>query len=236
MENNNDTIKNDALDELLFGIADEADKDVDYDAMLETIKKKASARKKRAGFVKYGTMAAAAVIMLAVGGMWIRENELVSYDTATAESMTAVQDEESAQYVESAYDSYDPNADYPSEDTMPVLGYSYSDSDGNEDSTAATAATSSAENEEENIQCFYQDMMLPAIDFGTYYEFMIDDETGLELKIYGSTEEDAKYYLKETAALYGVSADTDAMKLVTDNGITVSFTLDGDTLTVSAQK
>ncbi len=235
MENNNDAIKRDALDELLFGIADEADRGVDYDAMLETIKKKASARKKRAGFVKYGTMAAVAVIMLAVGGMWIRENALVSYDTAAAADK-AVMQSESAECVESVYDGYDTNVDYASGDTAPAVGYSYSDSDGYESSAVTSATTSSAAEAEEYIQCFYQDMVLPAIDFGTYYEFTLDDETGLELKIYGCAEEDAEYYLKETAAIYGVNVDMNAMNMVSDNGITVALSLDGDTLTVSAQK
>ena len=36
---------------------------VDYAAMLDTVYKKAAARKKRTAFVKYGSMAAAAAIM-----------------------------------------------------------------------------------------------------------------------------------------------------------------------------
>ena len=64
----------DRLDALLFDIADEEDMKVDYVAMLDTVYKKAAARKKRTAFVKYGSMAAAAAIALAVGGLWFAMN------------------------------------------------------------------------------------------------------------------------------------------------------------------
>ena len=74
MDNNLNMIGQDRLDALLFDIADEADDGVDYAAMLDTVYKKAAARKKRTEFVKYGSMAAAAAIALAVGGLWFAMN------------------------------------------------------------------------------------------------------------------------------------------------------------------
>jgi len=74
MDNNLNMIGQDRLDALLFDIADEADDGVDYAAMLDTVYKKAAARKKRTAFVKYGSMAAAAAIALAVGGLWFAMN------------------------------------------------------------------------------------------------------------------------------------------------------------------
>ena len=58
MDNNLNMTGQDRLDALLFDIADEEDMKVDYAAMLDTVYKKAAARKKRTAFVKYGSMAA----------------------------------------------------------------------------------------------------------------------------------------------------------------------------------
>lgn len=74
MDNNLNMTGQDRLDALLFDIADEEDMKVDYAAMLDTVYKKAAARKKRTAFVKYGSMAAAAAIALAVGGLWFAMN------------------------------------------------------------------------------------------------------------------------------------------------------------------
>ena len=70
MDNNLNMTGQDRLDALLFDIAEEENMKVDYAAMLDTVYKKAAARKKRTAFVKYGSMAAAAAIALAVGGLW----------------------------------------------------------------------------------------------------------------------------------------------------------------------
>ena len=74
MDNNLNMTGQDRLDALLFDIADDEDMKVDYAAMLDTVYKKAAARKKRTAFVKYGSMAAAAAIALAVGGLWFAMN------------------------------------------------------------------------------------------------------------------------------------------------------------------
>ena len=74
MDKNLNMTGQDRLDALLFDIADEEDMKVDYAAMLDTVYKKAAARKKRTAFVKYGSMAAAAAIALAVGGLWFAMN------------------------------------------------------------------------------------------------------------------------------------------------------------------
>ena len=55
MDNNLNMPGQDRLDALLFDIADEEDMKVDYAAMLDTVYKKAAARKKRTAFVKYGS-------------------------------------------------------------------------------------------------------------------------------------------------------------------------------------
>lgn len=80
MDNNLNMTGQDRLDALLFDIADEEDMKVDYAAMLDTVYKKAAARKKRTAFVKYGSMAAAAAIALAVGGLWFAMNDTAAGD------------------------------------------------------------------------------------------------------------------------------------------------------------
>ena len=63
MDNNLNMTGQDRLDALLFDIADEENMKVDYADMLDTVYKKAAARKKRTAFVKYGSMAAAAATL-----------------------------------------------------------------------------------------------------------------------------------------------------------------------------
>lgn len=70
----------DKLDALLYGIADEADASVDYAAMLAAISKKVKAQRRRNLIIRLSSIAAAAVVMLSIGGMWLKMNMKSSAD------------------------------------------------------------------------------------------------------------------------------------------------------------
>lgn len=235
---NMDKMEQDALDKLLFNIADEADDGVDYAAMLDTIYKKAAARKKRSAFVKYGSMAAAAAIVLAAGGLWFAMNGGVSADngscTPQAPMMMYSQDSDACdmETVGSA-ESAPQASEEPAEAAIPNAGNSYGYAAGGEDNSQKSMATADGLEESTELCWTANGIILPEINLGMYYEVTKDDADGFECTVYGCTEADAESYMADIAAMYGTKAD--GMTITIDGGFTVTLALEGNVLGISAR-
>ena len=228
MDKNLNMTGQDRLDALLFDIADEEDMKVDYAAMLDTVYKKAAARKKRTAFVKYGSMAAAAAIALAVGGLWFAMNGaapqapefMCGVDSGTADCSG----------LEAAFPMDAPKlaaTDAPAEGA----GDMNDTAAGDEEQRSTVMAPGLAD--ECGLRWIAKDITLPDINFGAYYDVTKDDADGFECIVYGCTEADVESYMATIAAMHGAKAD--GMTITLDGGITVTLALERDVLNISAR-
>lgn len=233
MEKNLNITGQDRLDALLFDIADEEDMKVDYAAMLDTVYKKAAARKKRTAFVKYGSMAAAAAIALAAGGLWLAMNGTAANTNEAApqapEFMCGTAD---CSGLEAAFpmDAPEPDAtDAPAEGAGDMNDTAAGD--GELRSTVMAPGLA----DECGLRWIAKDITLPDINFGAYYDVTKDDADGFECIVYGCTQADAESYMAEIAAMYGAKAEDGGMSITIDGGITVTLALERDVLNISAR-
>lgn len=216
MDNNLNMTGQDRLDALLFDIADEEDMKVDYAAMLDTVYKKAAARKKRTAFVKYGSMAAAAAIALAVGGLWFAMNGTADCSGLEAAfPMDAPKTAATDAPAEGAGDMSDTAAGGDGELRSTVMAPGLADECG--------------------LRWIAKDITLPDINFGAYYDVTKDDADGFECIVYGCTEADAESYMATIAAMYGAKAEDGGMSITIDGGVTVTLALERDVLNISAR-
>ncbi len=224
------------LDALLFDIADEENMKVDYAAMLDTVYKKAAARKKRTAFVKYGSMAAAAAIALAVGGLWFAMN-----GTAANTNEAAPQAPEFMCGVDSGTaDCSGLEAAFPMDAPKPAATDAPAEGAGDMSDTAAggdgelrSTVMAPGLADECGLRWIAKDITLPDINFGAYYDVTKDDADGFECIVYGCTEADVESYMATIATMYGTKAD--GMTITLDGGITVTLALEGDVLNISAR-
>lgn len=236
MDNNLNMTGQDRLDALLFDIADEEDMKVDYAAMLDTVYKKAAARKKRTAFVKYGSMAAAAAIALAVGGLWFAMN-----GTAANTNEAAPQAPEFMCGVDSGTaDCSGLEAAFPMDAPKPAATDAPAEGAGDMSDTAAggdgelrSTVMAPGLADECGLRWIAKDITLPDINFGAYYDVTKDDADGFECIVYGCTEADAESYMATIAAMHGAKAD--GMTITLDGGITVTLALERDVLNISAR-
>lgn len=236
MDNNLNMTGQDRLDALLFDIADEEDMKVDYVAMLDTVYKKAAARKKRTAFVKYGSMAAAAAIALAVGGLWFAMN-----GTAANTNEAAPQAPEFMCGVDSGTaDCSGLEAAFPMDAPKPAATDAPAEGAGDMSDTAAggdgelrSTVMAPGLADECGLRWIAKDITLPDINFGAYYDVTKDDADGFECIVYGCTEADAESYMATIAAMHGAKAD--GMTITLDGGITVTLALERDVLNISAR-
>lgn len=233
MDNNLNMTGQDRLDALLFDIADEENMKVDYAAMLDTVYKKAAARKKRTAFVKYGSMAAAAAIALAAGGLWLAMNGTAANTNEAApqapEFMCGTAD---CSGLEAAFpmDAPEPDAtDAPAEGAGDMNDTAAGD--GELRSTVMVPGLA----DECGLRWIAKDITLPDINFGAYYDVTKDDADGFECIVYGCTQADAESYMTEIAAMYGAKAEDGGMSITIDSGITVTLALERDVLNISAR-
>ncbi len=236
MDKNKDMDKmgQDALDKLLFSIADEADDGVDYAAMLGTVYKKAAARKKRTAFVKYGSMAAAAAIALAAGGLWLAMNgTAANTNEAAPQASEFTYDTADCSGLEAAFPMEAPKpdaSDAPAEGAGDMTDAAANDG-GEQRSTVMAPGLA----DEGGLRWIAKDITLPDINFGAYYDVTKDDADGFECIVYGCTQADAEGYMAEIAAMYGVKAEDGGMTITIDGGITVALALEGDALSISVR-
>lgn len=224
------------LDALLFDIADEENMKVDYAAMLDTVYKKAAARKKRTAFVKYGSMAAAAAIALAVGGLWFAMN-----GTAANTNEAAPQAPEFMCGADSGTaDCNGMEAAFPMDAPKPAATDAPAEGAGDMNDTAAggdgelrSTVMAPGLADECGLRWIAKDITLPDINFGAYYDVTKDDADGFECIVYGCTEADAESYMATIAAMHGAKAD--GMTITLDGGITVTLALERDVLNISAR-
>lgn len=236
MDNNLNMTGQDRLDALLFDIADEEDMKVDYAAMLDTVYKKAAARKKRTAFVRYGSLAAAAAIALAVGGLWFAMN-----GTAANTNEAAPQAPEFMCGVDSGTaDCNGMEAAFPMDAPKPVATDAPAEGAGDMNDTAAggdgelrSTVMAPGLADECGLRWIAKDITLPDINFGAYYDVTKDDADGFECIVYGCTEADAESYMATIAAMHGAKAD--GMTITLDGGITVTLALERDVLNISAR-
>lgn len=236
MDNNLNMTGQDRLDALLFDIADDEDMKVDYAAMLDTVYKKAAARKKRTAFVKYGSMAAAAAIALAVGGLWFAMN-----GTAANTNEAAPQAPEFMCGVDSGTaDCNGMEAAFPMDAPKPAATDAPAEGAGDMNDTAAggdgelrSTVMAPGLADECGLSWIAKDITLPDINFGAYYDVTKDDADGFECIVYGCTEADVESYMATIAAMHGAKAD--GMTITLDGGITVTLALERDVLNISAR-
>lgn len=236
MDNNLNMTGQDRLDALLFDIADEENMKVDYAAMLDTVYKKAAARKKRTAFVKYGSMAAAAAIALAVGGLWFAMN-----GTAANTNEAAPQAPEFMCGVDSGTaDCSGLEAAFPMDAPKPAATDAPAEGAGDMSDTAAggdgelrSTVMAPGLADECGLRWIAKDITLPDINFGAYYDVTKDDADGFECIVYGCTEADAESYMATIVAMHGAKAD--GMTITLDGGITVTLALERDVLNISAR-
>ena len=220
MDNNLNMIGQDRLDALLFDIADEADDGVDYAAMLDTVYKKAAARKKRTAFVKYGSMAATAANTNEAAPQ--APEFMCGVDSGTADCSG----------LEAAFpmDAPEPAAtDAPAEGAGDMSDMAAGD--GELRSTVMAPGLA----DECGLRWIAKDITLPDINFGAYYDVTKDDADGFECIVYGCTEADAESYMATIAAMYGAKAEDGGMSITIDGGITVTLALERDVLNISAR-
>lgn len=221
------------LDALLFDIADEEDMKVDYAAMLDTVYKKAAARKKRTAFVKYGSMAAAAAIALAAGGLWLAMN-----GTAANTNEAAPQ---APEFMCGTADCNGLEAAFPMDAPKPAATDAPAEGAGDMNDTAAgdgelrSTVMAPGLADECGLRWIAKDITLPDINFGAYYDVTKDDADGFECIVYGCTQADAESYMAEIAAMYGAKAEDGGMSITIDGGITVTLALERDVLNISAR-
>lgn len=236
MDKNLNMTGQDRLDALLFDIADEEDMKVDYAAMLDTVYKKAAARKKRTAFVKYGSMAAAAAIALAVGGLWFAMN-----GTAANTNEAAPQAPEFMCGVDSGTaDCNGMEAAFPMDAPKPAATDAPAEGAGDMSDTAAggdgelrSTVMAPGLADECGLRWIAKDITLPDINFGAYYDVTKDDADGFECIVYGCTEADAESYMATIAVMHGAKAN--GMTITLDGGITVTLALERDVLNISAR-
>ena len=234
MDKNLNMTGQDRLDALLFDIADEEDMKVDYAAMLDTVYKKAAARKKRTAFVKYGSMAAAAAIALAVGGLWFAMNGTAANTNEAApqapEVMCGTAD---CSGLEAAFPM---DAPKPAATDAPAEGAGdMSDTAAGGDGELRSTVMAPGLADECGLRWIAKDITLPDINFGAYYDVTKDDADGFECIVYGCTQADAEGYMAEIAAMYGAKAEDGGMSITIDGGITVTLALERDVLNISAR-
>lgn len=233
MEKNLNITGQDRLDALLFDIADEEDMKVDYAAMLDTVYKKAAARKKRTAFVKYGSMAAAAAIALAAGGLWLAMN-----GTAAKMNEAAPQ---APEFMCGTADCSGLEAAFPMDAPEPDATDAPAEGAGDMNDTAAgdgelrSTVMAPGLADECGLRWIAKDITLPDINFGAYYDVTKDDADGFECIVYGCTQADAESYMTEIAAMYGAKAEDGGMSITIDSGITVTLALERDVLNISAR-
>ena len=233
MDKNLNMTGQDRLDALLFDIADEEDMKVDYAAMLGTVYKKAAARKKRTAFVKYGSMAAAAAIALAAGGLWLAMN-----GTAANTNEAAPQ---APEFMCGTSDCSGLEAAFPRDAPKPAATDAPAEGAGDMNDTAAgdgelrSTVMAPGLADECGLRWIAKDITLPDINFGAYYDVTKDDADGFECIVYGCTQADAESYMAEIAAMYGAKAEDGGMSITIDGGITVTLAPEGDALSISAR-
>lgn len=215
MDKNLNMTGQDRLDALLFDIADEEDMKVDYAAMLDTVYKKAAARKKRTAFVKYGSMAAAAAIALAVGGLWLAMN-----GTADCSGLEA---------------AFPMDAPKPAATDAPAEGAGDMSDTAAGDGELRSTVMAPGLADECGLRWIAKDITLPDINFGAYYDVTKDDADGFECIVYGCTQADAEGYMAKIAAMYGANAEDGGMSITIDGGVTVTLALERDVLNISAR-
>lgn len=233
MDKNLNMTGQDRLDALLFDIADEEDMKVDYAAMLDTVYKKAAARKKRTAFVKYGSMAAAAAIALAAGGLWLAMN-----GTAAKMNEAAPQ---APEFMCGTADCSGLEAAFPMDAPKPAATDAPAEGAGDMNDTAAgdgelrSTVMAPGLADECGLRWIAKDITLPDINFGAYYDVTKDYADGFECIVYGCTQADAENYMAEIAAMYGAKAEDGGMSITIDGGITVTLALERDVLNISAR-
>ena len=233
MDKNLNMTGQDRLDALLFDIADEEDMKVDYAAMLDTVYKKAAARKKRTAFVKYGSMAAAAAIALAVGGLWFAMN-----GTAANTNEAAPQ---APEFMCGTADCSGLEAAFPMDAPEPAATDAPAEGAGDMNDTAAgdgelrSTVMAPGLADECGLRWIAKDITLPDINFGAYYDVTKDDADGFECIVYGCTEADVESYMATIAAMHGAKAEDGGMSITIDGGITVTLALERDVLNISAR-
>ena len=233
MDNNLNMTGQDRLDALLFDIADEEDMKVDYAAMLDTVYKKAAARKKPTAFVKYGSMAAAAAIALAAGGLWLAMNGTAAKMNEAAPQAT--------EFMCGTADCSGLEAAFPMDAPKPAATDAPAEGAGDMSDTAAgdgelrSTVMAPGLADECGLRWIAKDITLPDINFGAYYDVTKDDADGFECIVYGCTQADAEGYMAKIAAMYGAKAEDDGMSIMIDGGITVTLAPEGDALSISAR-
>lgn len=219
----------DKMDGILKNLADQADAGVDYAAMRAAIeKKRAQKRAQQARFIRYGSMAAAAAIVLGVGALYLARgsglgNMAKSASPAAYDSYATTGDEQSAlgALMESSSEEMieSPSAapeGQSLEDAAPAPQAAANDAgdsanrepsqenggaNGTDSASAATAPPLLCGGAAAGFGWQENGLSLPAIDFGTDTQ-VESDETRFLCTVTGCTQADFDGYVASLAELY----------------------------------
>lgn len=225
------------FDALLYSIADEANDAIDYDAMLDAIRKKANARKRINTIVKYGSIAAAFIVLAAVGSIWLRISSVS--DSSCNEAMPQ------EAYLNGMADAAPESADYNVESEIVAANEDTARSavtseatEGNLYSASGSEPDSKGTNDLSSSMAYIEYYMLgtielPTIDFGTSVEAV--DGNNLAYTVYGCTNEDMENYLIAIAELHSAEYDIGAMRVTLEDGQVISLVLNDGTMTIALE-
>ncbi len=230
------------MDALLYSIADEANDAIDYSAMLDAIRKKAAARKRMTAFIKYGSMAAAFIVLTAIGSIWLRvsgANDANSNECAPQEACMDVSMDTVSDVAENGIDGATiENETVAASEDASRSAVTSGDIESNELYSASGAPESKEANDLSSSMAYIEYYMLgtiqiPNIDFGTGVEAV--DGNNLSYRVYGCTEEDMESYLLSIAELHNAEYDTESMCVTLDDGSVISLTLVDGTMTIAIE-
>lgn len=252
----------DKLDALLYGIADEADASVDYAAMLAAISKKVKAQRRRNLIIRLSSIAAAAVVMLSIGGMWLKMNMKSSADENMAppeapEAMVGYAMPQDSAAGEAARDTAGLDmapAEAPAatgapdgvcKGAAPIQENYAADENtayGDADNGGITSAPASGSGEPTLCSALVwheAGMELPGVTFGSI-DSIESDENGFACTVSGCTDEDMQGYMasleKLCSALPVNTGESGAYTLKLEGGVYVMLELDGDMLSIKAKR
>lgn len=201
----------DKLDEILKHVADQADAQVDYTAMHASVLKKAHAKKLaiRKNVIRYGSLAAAAVLLVTVGlsalgggfiGMKTRSGEPEAF-------FAAEQPQDSSADVEKSAGEEMITGVAPNPESGSAAGYGEDTDAGWNDSVTpppGCGITGCA-----TLYWAEQELELPAVAFGENTSVESDEEHFL-VTVFGATRADFDDYVARIAEMYPNDTITDS--------------------------
>lgn len=214
----------DSFDELMRAAANQADRGVDYDAMRASVLKKAEAERKRlrTNVIRYGSIAAAAAIVVVAGTVLISRGGLASPRSAESPAL-----DDTAMYATGGYENgvesfaaEEPSTEESAAEESPAVG----SADSASGATAPEAGLGSTQNGGDPTQVtpdlpelcgssctglYWEEgeVELPGVYFGGEQN-VVSDASGLTCTVAGCTEDEYNGYVGTVMDWYPADEST----------------------------